>query len=131
MKNLRTVSLTLLGFALFSTTLSSQASEETRAKLLNSIYGEITKDQPQAVKLLIVKGPAKGCVVEGTAFLNFKRLRYEFNLAPINCIKNGEKINVGTVVRGQHNVEGTMANSGMGRSYLISNKGVTVTLAHQ
>ncbi len=132
MKNLRTVSLNLLSIALFSTALSSHASEETtRAILLNSINGEITQTQPQPVKLLIVKGPAKGCLAEGTAFLNFTRLRYEFNLAPINCVKNGKKIVVGTVVRGQHNIKGTMANSGMGRSYLISNKGVTVTLAFQ
>lgn len=132
MKNLRTISLTLLSIALFSAALSSLATEETtRAILLNSINGKITQAQPQPVKLLIVKGPATGCLAEGSAFLNTKRLRHEFNLAPINCVINGKKIVVGTVVRGQHNIKGTMANSGMGRSYLISNKGVTVTLAFQ
>ncbi|MDX1352264.1 MAG: hypothetical protein R3254_04575, partial [Thiomicrorhabdus sp.] len=76
-------------------------------------------------------GKAKGCKAHGTAHLNHQRLRYEFKLQPIVCIKQGQAIPVGTVVRGQHNIEGTMANSGLGRDYLVSNKGVTVTLTDQ
>lgn len=105
--------------------------EATRAVLLTPVKGAIPVSTPQPVKLEIVQGPAKGCTAEGTAFLNQKRLRYEYDLMPVNCIKNGQRIRVGQVVRGQHNIKGTMANSGMGRDYLISNKGVTVTLAHQ
>ncbi len=131
MKNLRILSLNLLSIALFSTALSSHAQDTTRAMLLNPIQGEVTQTQPQPIKLMIVAGQAKGCTAEGTAVINPKRLRYEFELAPINCIKNGERIAVGQVVRGQHNIKGTMANSGMGRKYLISNQGVTVTLAYQ
>ncbi|WP_237261757.1 hypothetical protein [Thiomicrorhabdus immobilis] len=120
----------LIAISLFGIALSSHAAEQvTRAILLNSIQGPISQTSSTPVKLLITQGNAKGCVAQGVAFLNPKRLRYEFNLEPVNCVKNGHKIPVGTVVRGQHNIKGTMANSGMGRKYLISNKGVTVTLA--
>lgn len=121
-----TLSLTAITL-LSSATLSYAEETQTRAILLNSVIGAIPASQPQAVKLLIVSGEAKGCIATGGAYLSSQR--HEFILNPINCIKNGKKINVGQVVRGQHNIKGTMANSGMERSYLVSNKGVTVTLA--
>ena len=127
----RTMTLKLIGISLFGLSLTSHASEQTnRAILLTSIEGSYTVANPKPVKLLITTGAAKDCIAEGNAYLNKKRLRYEFNLAPINCIKNGQIIPVGNIVRGQHNIKGTMANSGMGRDYLVSNKGVTVSLTH-
>lgn len=124
--------LTLSSFLTLTLGLSfSVHAESTRAVLITPVQGAIPASNPQTVKFEIVQGPAKGCTAQGTAFLNPKRLRYEYDLMPINCIKHGQKIRVGQVVRGQHNIKGTMANSGMGRDYLISNKGVTVTLAHQ
>ncbi|MDX1347955.1 MAG: hypothetical protein R3189_06880 [Thiomicrorhabdus chilensis] len=123
---------TLSGLLALTFSLSFPAyAEPTRAILLTPVQGAIPASNPQTVKLEIVQGEAKGCTAQGTAFLNPKRLRYEYDLMPINCVKNGQRIPVGQVVRGQHNIKGTMANSGMGRDYLISNKGVTVTLAHQ
>lgn len=127
----RTMTLNLIGISLFGLSLSTFASEQNnRAILLTAIEGSYTVANPKPVKLLITTGAAKGCLAEGNAYLNKKRLRYEFNLAPINCIKNGQKISVGNIVRGQHNIKGTMANSGMGRDYLVSNKGVIVSLTH-
>ena len=118
----------ILFLALSSITLTCHATDEiNRAILLNPIIG----DQAQTVKLLITEGSAKDCQAQGIVTLNKKRLRYEFALEPINCIKNGQSIKVGQVVRGQHNILGTMANSGMGRKFLVSNKGVTVTLAQE
>lgn len=98
-----------------------------RAILLNNLIGE----QPQTIRLLIVEGPAQGCQAQGRAVLNKKRLRYEYNLEPIVCAPQGLPIHVGQVVRGQHNILGTMANSGMGRKVFSTNKGVTVTLTTQ
>ena len=130
MKRLPLFTLSLTAITLLSSATLSYAEEtQTRAILLNPVIGAIPASQPQAVKLLIVSGEAKGCIATGGAYLSSERQRHEFILNPINCIKNGKKINVGQVVRGQHNIKGTMANSGMGRSYLVSNKGVTVTLA--
>ncbi|MEA3405846.1 MAG: hypothetical protein U9R28_08920 [Pseudomonadota bacterium] len=129
MQTRHTLSLSFLSVIAGFMVTTSQASEPTRAVLLNSIQGAINQTQPQPVKLLITQGQAKGCKASGTAFLNKQRMRYEFTLAPINCIKNGQKIPVGTIVRGQHNIKGTMANSGMGRKFFISNKGVAVSLS--
>ncbi len=142
MTNLHRLSFPLITVALLSTALpshadfkplnaSSNASNSTQAILLNALQGSVTLTQPQPIRLLIISGPAEGCIAEGSAVLNPIRLRYEFTLQPINCVKNGQQILVGQVVRGQHNIKGTMANAGMGRSYLISNKGVTVTLTFQ
>jgi hypothetical protein len=103
----------------------------TRAVLLTSVQGHISQQTPQAVRFEIVQGPAAGCIAKGHAFLNDKRMRYEYALEPVNCIKDGHEVHVGSVVRGQHLIKGTMANSGMGRSTLITNKGVTVTLTDQ
>ena len=118
-----------LGFASFSA--HAAPNSPTRAILLNAIQGDINQAHPQTVNLLITEGQAKGCQVQGYAFLNKQRKRYEYKLAPINCVKNGQPIKVGQVVRGQHNIKGTMANSGMGRTFFVTNKGVTVTLANQ
>ncbi len=126
---LKVMGSALVGFTLFGLSASVHAAEPTRAVLLTPIQGSFSKTAPADVKLLVTEGQAKGCIIQGTAYLNKKRLRYEYQLAPVNCIKNGQKIDVGQVVRGQHNIKGTMANSGMGRDYLSSNKGVTVTLA--
>ena len=138
MTNLHRLSFPLITVALLSTALPSHAdfkplnaSNSTQAVLLNALQGSVTLTQPQPIRLLIISGPAEGCIAEGSAVLNPIRLRYEFTLQPINCVKNGQQILVGQVVRGQHNINGTMANAGMGRSYLISNKGVTVTLTFQ
>ncbi|WP_321325828.1 hypothetical protein [Thiomicrorhabdus sp.] len=124
-----TLSISCLTLASFST--NSSAAEQTRAILMTQIQGQPTQSNPYPVELKIVQGPAKGCKVYGTAHLNAKRLRYEYKLQPVNCIKNGHAVSVGTVVRGQHNIKGTMANSGLGRDYLVSNKGVTVTLSNE
>lgn len=107
------------------------AAEPHRAVLLNSVQGHISPQNPQAVRFEITQGPAAGCTAHGHAFLNPKRLRYEYTLAPVHCTKNGRQVPVGSVVRGQHMVKGTMANSGMGRSVLITNKGVSVSLTDQ
>jgi len=106
------------------------AEDQTRAVLLNSVQGNHSQDTPIPVSLLITQGKAKGCIAKGKAYLNKQRLRYEYQLEPIHCIKDGQPVEVGQVVRGQHNIMGTMANSGMGRNYLISNKGVSVSLTH-
>ncbi|WP_178862887.1 hypothetical protein [Thiomicrorhabdus cannonii] len=123
---------------LFSLTFGADISQAdqndavaTRAVLLNSVQGHISPQNPQAVRFEIVEGAAAGCIANGHAFLNPKRLRYEYTLEPVNCIKDGREVHVGSVVRGQHMVKGTMANSGIGRAYLITNKGVTVTLTDQ
>ena len=127
----RTMALKIIGISLFGVSLTSHAAEQNNhAILLTTIEGSYTPANPKPIKLLITTGSAKGCIAKGNAYLNKKRLRYEFNLVPINCIKNGQKISVGNIVRGQHNIKGTMANSGMGRDYLVSNKGVTVSLTH-
>lgn len=126
---LSSVVMTALLYAPWS--VQAQTDQTHRAVLLNAIYGKVSQSDPQKVRLLITQGPAKGCIVRGSAYLNPRRLRYEYDLKPVKCIKNGHSIVVGTVVRGQHNIKGTMANSGMGRDYLISNKGVTVTLSNQ
>ena len=130
-----TFSVSFLCLTLGFTSLASQAAPNTqpptRAILLNPIQGDINQAEPQAVNLLITEGQAKGCKAEGSAYLNKQRKRYEYNLAPIHCIKNGQVIPVGQVVRGQHNIKGTMANSGMGRTFFVTNKGVTVTLTNQ
>ena len=130
----QTLSLSFFCLTLGAVTSPAQASEQTtqsinRAVLLNSIQGDINQSNPQPVHLLITQGQAKGCKANGLAFLNKKRKRYEFKLAPIHCIKNGHPIPVGNIVRGQHNIKGTMANSGMGRAYFVTNKGVTVSLS--
>ena len=131
-KTIKIVNLIVGSLLLLGIHSVSYAEEQTyRAILLNSIQGAHSQAQPADVKLLITSGEAKGCTVQGQAYLNRKRLRYEFNLAPIECIKDGQKIRVGQIVRGQHNIKGTMANSGMGRNYLVTNKGVAVTLAHR
>ncbi len=125
----RTMILNLLSISLLSTPLISHANEPlpTRAILLNAVYG--TETQP--VKLLVIQGEAKGCVIEGTASYNKSRFCHEYDLGTIHCEKDGHNIPVGNVVRGQLNITGTLANSGMGRDYLITNKGVTVTLANE
>ena len=125
----RTITLSLLSISLLSTSLISHANERlpTRAILLNAVQGA----EPQPVKLLVIQGEAKGCVIEGTASYNKKRYCHEYDLGTVHCEINGHKIPVGHVVRGQHNIKGTLANSGMGRDYLITNKGVTVTLANE
>ncbi|MDG6778637.1 hypothetical protein QCB44_07960 [Thiomicrorhabdus sp. zzn3] len=117
--------------------INAHAGEETlsgspvRAILLTPVVGQPTPASPQPVRFEIIQGQAKGCLAYGNAYLNNQRKRYEYKLKPVNCVKNGQTVTVGQVVRGQHNIKGTMANSGMGRSYLISNKGVTVTLAYE
>jgi hypothetical protein len=122
--------LSLLSLLLLSAPFTAfSQTDSTRAILLTPIMGEVSPQQPQKVRLEITQGAAKGCQVEGTAHLNKRRMRYEFNLNPAHCVKNGKTIPVGHVVRGQHNIKGTMANSGMGRDYLVSRKGVEVTLA--
>jgi len=127
-----TITLAISCMTLLSFTHNSSAAEPiTRAILMTPIQGQPTQDNPSPVELIITTGEAKGCKAQGTAYLNHQRLRYEFKLQPIHCIKHGQVISVGTVVRGQHNIKGTMANSGLGRDYLASNKGVTVTLANQ
>lgn len=127
-----TLSLSFSFLALgFLATPTHALELETRAELLNAVQGDINQSSPQPVRLIITQGPATGCEVTGTAFLNKQRQRYEYTLNPTNCIKNGQPIHVGTVVRGQHNIKGTMANSGMGRDYFVTNKGVTVTLTDQ
>jgi len=131
MQTRHTLSLSFLSIVAGLMVTPSQASEPTRAVLLNNIQGDINQANPHAVNLLITQGQAKGCKANGTAFLNKQRMRYEFTLAPITCVKNGQNIPVGTVVRGQHNIKGTMANSGMGRNFFSSNKGVAVSLSFQ
>jgi len=128
-KSTMVLTISCLHLALFFT--NSYAAEQTRAVLLTPIKGQPTQAKPYPVKLMIINGQAKGCEAVGKAHLNVQRLRYEYQLQPVICIKQGKAISVGTVVRGQHNIKGTMANSGMGRDYLISNKGVTVTLAYE
>jgi len=127
----RTITLTISCLSLAILSTHSFAAEQTRAILLTPVQGQPTQANPYPVNLMIVNGQAKGCKAHGTAHLNNQRLRYEYNLQPVNCIKQGHVIPVGTVVRGQHNIKGTMANSGLGRDYLITNKGVTVTLTDE
>lgn len=100
-----------------------------RAVLLNAVYGEVPISQPQSVRLKVISGPAKGCVLQASAYLNKPHRRYEFHVPNNVCEVNQQVIEVGQVVRGQHAIKGAMANSGMGRDYLIANKGLTVTLA--
>ncbi|MDG6774356.1 hypothetical protein QCB45_08425 [Thiomicrorhabdus sp. ZW0627] len=132
MMNLRIRPLKPIFTALIATaTLPAYADQATRAVLLNPVVGEISPSNPQKVSLMVTEGQAEGCIFEADAFLNQRRLRYEYNLTSTECVKNGQTIPVGHVVRGQHNIKGTMANSGMGRDYLITNKGVSVTLDYQ
>lgn len=106
-------------------------AEETRAIFLNGLYGDATPQNPLPVKLEVINGKAKGCIIEGEAVLNKRHRRYEYTLQPPQCVHQGQKVAVGTLVRGQHNIPGTMANSGMGRGYWFSNKGLIVTLSEQ
>lgn len=106
-------------------------AEETRAIFLNGLYGDATSQNPLSVKLEVINGKAKGCIIEGTAVLNKRHRRYEYTLQTPQCQYEGQTVPVGTLVRGQHNIPGTMANSGMGRGYWFSNKGLIVTLSEQ
>lgn len=128
-KNLITALLIQMMIILPGTAFSKEDS--VNAKLLNPVSGNVSPDHPQPVKLLITNGPAKGCVLSATAVLNRKRLRYEYHLPNPQCQIDGQMVKVGHVVRGQHQIKGTMANSGMGRDYLLSKKGLEVTLAYQ
>ncbi|WP_373019589.1 hypothetical protein [Thiomicrorhabdus sp.] len=128
MMNLKNWILSVINLTLLTLILPAYAGEPpTRAILLNAVQG----DKPQKVSMRVTQGQAKGCILEANAFLNKQRLRYEYDLSSSQCVKDGQVIPVGRVVRGQHNIKGTMANSGMGRDYLISNKGVNVTLDYQ
>lgn len=115
----------LLGYA-----GNSFSDETVRAMLLTPVSGEISSSQPQPVQLKVLTGEAKGCVLNGSAVLNRKRLRYEYDLPNNLCEIAGRNIQVGHIVRGQHNIKGTMANSGMGRDYLLSKKGLEVNLSY-
>lgn len=115
---------------LMSGIFSVQASE-TEAIFMNGLYGEATQHKPLPVKLKVISGKAKGCIIQGKAVLNKQHRRYEYSLQTPHCLYQGKEVPVGTVVRGQHNIPGTMANSGMGRGYWFSNKGLIVTLSHQ
>jgi hypothetical protein len=106
-------------------------ADETKAIFLNGLYGDATPQNPLPVKLEVINGKAKGCIIEGQAVLNKRHRRYEYTLQPPQCVHQGQKVAVGTLVRGQHNIPGTMANSGMGRGYWFSNKGLIVTLSEQ
>lgn len=120
----------LAGLILLS--LPFAASSEplpVRAIMLNALYGDIPRHQPQPVQLKVIEGQAKGCLIKGTAYLNKPRRRYEYTLTPPHCRSAGQNVPIGLVVRGQHNIIGTMANSGMGRPTSFSNKGLIVTLS--
>lgn len=117
-------------FSLLGGWVSVQASD-TEAIFLNGLYGEATQQNPLPVRLKVISGKAKGCIIEGQAVLNKNHRRYEYTLQTPQCFHQGEAVPVGTVVRGQHNIPGTMANSGMGRGYWFSNKGLIVTLSDQ
>lgn len=117
-------------FSLFGVGFSVQAAD-TEAIFLNGLYGEATQQNPLPVKLKVISGKAKGCIIEGKAILNKNHRRYEYSLQTPQCFHQGEAVPVGTVLRGQHNIPGTMANSGMGRGYWFSNKGLIVTLSDQ
>ena len=109
---------------------SAQASG-VEAIFLNGLYGNATPENPSPVKLKVISGKAKGCIIQGKAILNKSHRRYEYTLETPHCFYQGKAVPVGTVVRGQHNIQGTMANSGMGRGYWFSNKGLIVTLSDQ
>jgi len=117
-------------FSFFGGVLSAQASD-TEVIFMTGLYGEATKSNPLPVQLKVISGKAKGCIIEGQAVLNKQHRRYEYTLKTPQCFHQGEAIPVGTVLRGQHNIPGTMANSGMGRGYWFSNKGLIVTLSEQ
>ena len=93
-------SFTLIGLA----TSAHAAEDKTRAVLLNAVQGPHSQDAPLPVSLLITQGKAKGCIAKGTAYLNKQRLRYEYQLEPIHCVKDGQPVKVGQVVRGQHTI---------------------------
>ncbi|MDX1795531.1 MAG: hypothetical protein R3219_02295 [Hydrogenovibrio sp.] len=118
------ICLSLLG-------LTASQAAETRAILLNPVMGDIPQSAPKPVRLKVLNGEAKGCIIQGNAFLNKKRFRYEYQLHPASCVKNGRIISVGQVVRGQHHLVGTMANSGLGRDYYLSKKGLKVSLTYE
>ncbi|QCU90967.1 hypothetical protein [Thiomicrorhabdus sediminis] len=134
MKAFRLVLLNLVGFGLLFNPAVSYAQNDSkavnaRAILLNPVIGKIHPDQPKTVNFRVLTGPAKNCILSAKAHLDPHRLRHIYQLSNNICQIDGQNILLGGVVRGQHNIVGTMANSGMGRRYLISNKGVEVTLS--